>query len=146
MGSPLLLPMLQCEGCSKSTSEHIPLSLHGELHLRAKDLWVFFLSFFFSILAMCHSSFFTVNNISQTPAQTARHLLPLLGSISMSTGAGCHYELQRSPALAILDLESICRLLGQKLDPCHGTPSRPPPQFLVAGVERWGMGTCAVRG
>lgn len=104
------------------------------------------LFFFFSILAMCHSSFLTVNNISQTPAQTARHLLPLLGSISMSTGAGCHYELQRSPALAILDPESICRLLGQKLDPCCGTPSRPPPQFLVAGVERWGMGTCAVRG
>lgn len=90
---------------------------------------------------MCHPFFLTVNNISQTLAQTARHLLLLLSSISMSAGAGCHSELQRRSALAVLALESICRWAKQKLEPCHEHPAAGHlPSFDVWGLGLGGWG------
>lgn len=91
---------------------------------------------------MCHPSFLTVNNISQTAAQTARHLLLLLSSINMSSGAGCgcHYKLQRSSALAILALGSICWLVEQKLEPCHEHPAGHLHSFDVWGLGSGGWG------
>lgn len=95
---------------------------------------------------MCPPSFLTVNNISQTAAQTARHLLLLLSSINMSSGAGCHYKLQRSSALAILALGSICWLVEQKLEPCHEHPAGHLHSFDVWGLRFGGWGLVLATG
>lgn len=53
----------------------------------------------------------------------------------MSSGAGCHYKLQRSSALAFLALGSICRLVEQELEPGQEHPAGHLHSFGV-----WGLG------